>query len=103
MKSVNYKQGMTTVYVDEEKIVIKNSSHKQYVPDNVDRIFGVGEWDKIYRVKYFEEEDTEQFNTFCKPYMVTSGYIPKRALEDLAKQSLPGTSENDLVDKYFDD
>jgi len=113
MKSINYKQGMTKVYVDKEKLVITNTSGKQHIKANVDEIFGVGEFDKIYAVKYFENVTPGRLNPHAKTVEITSGYIPERALVDLGKKkpkkkkvpedSLPGTKGEDLIKEYFDD
>ena len=103
MKSVNYKQGMTKVYVDEEKIVITNSTGKQHIKANVEQIFGMGEFDKIYKVKYSEEIKAKAWNPHSKRVEIVSGYIPQRALDDMAEQSLPGNKEEDLTSKYFKD
>jgi hypothetical protein len=54
MGTVTYKQGMTTVWSDGEKVVIKNPSSFTHVEVNVDNIFGVGEFKKLWKVKYFE-------------------------------------------------
>ena len=108
MAQVEYKQGMTLVWCDGEKIIITNPTGTRHLEDNVDRIFGVGEYKKIFHVKYsFEQEEIKTWHT-ARGIKLISGYIPQRAVEDLklseckeAKSTIPDISGKDLVDKYF--
>lgn len=84
---------MTKVSVDEEKIIITNSSGNRHVKDNIERIFGVGEWDNIFNVKYWERWYPTP-NPLTKSYELVSGHIPKRALKDLKKSN--------LIEEYFE-
>jgi len=101
MGQVTYKQGMTTVWSDGEKVVIRNPSGSTHVKTNVEQIFGMGEFDKLWDVKYFEEFKTNAGNPHSKRYNLTSGYIPERIKIDLQEQSLPGIEEKDLIKEYF--
>lgn len=101
MKTVTYQQGMTKVWSDGEKIKITNTATNVYVKDNVERIFGMGEWDKIYKAKYYEVKEKSPINPMSYTYELLSGYIPERVAKDLFEQSLPGIQEEDLVGKYF--
>lgn len=101
MKKVKYEQGMTKVWSDGEKVVITNPSSMQHVEENVDRIFGVGEYQKIYHVKYSHEESIARVNKHARENVIISGYIPQRVIDDLGEQSLPGNKGADLVEKYF--
>jgi len=87
MKEKEYTQGMTTVWTDGDKVVIRNSTGDRHVKHNVDNIFGVGEFEKLREVCY-----TENMNKAGRNYEMVSGYIPKRVTEDL------GTT---LTNKYF--
>ena len=73
---------------------------------NVDRIFGVGEYKKIKKVAYTEKlVDARGANSLAKAYELVSGYIPKRAVNELKnldlEESLPGVKGEDIVGKYF--
>lgn len=97
MDKVTYKQGMTVVYVDKEKIVIENPTGPGHVKDNVEQIFGMGEYHKIFEVKLVEDKDKTNRN-----YTLISGYIPQRALDDLADiNEEPKSSASDLMKEYF--
>jgi hypothetical protein len=100
MTQITYKQGMTTVWSDGEKIIIKNPSSFTHVKDNVEQIFGMGEFDKIKEVKY-SEELTNNFNPHSKTYELISGYIPNRIKIDLQEKSLPGIKDEDITEEYF--
>jgi len=109
-KEVNYKQGMTTVWSDGEKLVVRNNSGKKHVQTNVDHIFGLGTWDKVYDVKYTEEEIRSRTNPMNKHYELVSPYIPTRVLEDLGMKKYSDYTEKqeesnpvDFVKKYFKD
>lgn len=94
---VTYKQAMTEVWCDGEKIKITNPSGITHVEENVDRIFGVGEYKKIYDSRYIFEEKVGKHNTHAREVILIGGYIPERALNDL--NDLKG--KDDLVGKYF--
>ena len=85
---VEYEQGMTKVWSDGEKIVIHNRSGKKWVKDNVERIFGMGEWDKIHSVAYTEVNQIKTTHVKAN-YECVSGYIPQRVINDLASQPDP--------------
>ena len=91
-EGVNYKQGMTYVWSDGEKIIIKNRSGIRWVKENVDRIFGLGEWEKIRHVAYSEHEYTPVATSPVRAYECYSGYIPQRVIDDL-KETLPEEDE----------
>lgn len=98
MKIVEYKQGMTSVWCDGEKLIIKNPTGKKHVKDNVEQIFGMGEFDKIVEVAYFEDFDRKKFKA---PYEAASGYIPERARTDLKSgKGHPGTKEKDYLGMF---
>jgi hypothetical protein len=78
MKEVEYKQGMTTVWSDGEKVVIKSPMGKDHIKTNVEQIFGVGEFDKLHAVKY-----TEDLAKTGRDYELVTGYIPSRVKQDL--------------------
>lgn len=82
-KSVEYKQGATTVWSDGEKVVIKNPNGKHYIKDNVERIFGLGEYDKLYNVKYSEDVVRSKINPLAQAVEIVTGYIPQRVKKDL--------------------
>lgn len=100
MKEKIYKQGATTVWTDGEKLIISNPNGKKHIPENVDRIFGVGEFDKIYENKYSETEEVGKINTLSRKIEIISGYIPKRAEKDIMEQSMPGTKKEDYSDFF---
>lgn len=102
MNPVTYKQGNTVVWCDGEKIKVTNSATDVHVKDNVEQIFGMGEWDKIYDVKYYEKKEKSPVNPLSFTYEVLSGYIPERVVKDLAEQSLPGIKDKDLLGEYFE-
>jgi hypothetical protein len=81
MKIVEYKQGMTSIWCDGEKIIIKNPNGSEYVKDNVEQIFGMGEYAKIYTTRYSDA----LLNKYGGPFEISSGYIPERAVKDLKK------------------
>ncbi len=94
-KEVKYKQGMTHVWTDGEKIVITNTSGMKHVATNVDNIFGLGEWQKIHRVMYMEQNPgPRNVNYEVKTYECVSGYIPQRAIDDIA--AIPDEAEDEL-------
>lgn len=88
---------MTSAWSDGEKVVIKNPNGSQHVKDNVEQIFGTGEFDKLYDVKYTEDVDVGKY---IGSYEFTSGYIPARVVNDLKEQD---AKEEGLVDKFFSD
>lgn len=100
MKQVTYEQGNTTVWSDGDKVIIKNPVGRKYIEQNVDQIFGVGEYQRIYKVKYYENVSRGR-NPLSRKIEISSGYIPDRVKKDLDIQSLPGISEEDLMGKYF--
>lgn len=102
MNEVNYKQGMTTVWSDGEKLVVKNNSGRQHIKANVEQIFGMGEYDKILEVKYFEDSRRGKRNPHSRSIEIVSAYIPKRVKLDLEEKSLPGIKDTDLLGKYFE-
>jgi hypothetical protein len=81
---VTYTQGMTRVWSDGEKIIIKNKSGIKWVKDNIEQIFGMGEWDKIVGVAYSEYEHPKKKDSRIRAYECVSGYIPSRVVEELA-------------------
>ena len=89
MKEVNYKQGRTKVWSDGDKIVVRNPSDKRHCLQNVDQIFGVGQWKRILDVAYTVVD--EKYN-----YEVISPYIPDRVLKDLEIEE-----DESLIGKYF--
>ena len=91
MKEVNYKQGKTEVWSDGDKVVVKTKGDKRHCLQNVEQIFGMGQWDRIKDVAYSITD--EKFN-----YEVISPYIPQRVLDDLGIDNNEG-----LVDRYFKD
>jgi len=91
-KSVTYTQGRTVVWSDGEKITVKNSGGLKWVKDNVEQIFGMGEWDKIVKVSYTEVDYARIKNSNIKGYECVSGYIPQRVISDLAEE-LPEKDE----------
>ena len=82
-QDVTYKQGMTTVWSDGEKITVVNEAGIKWVKDNVEQIFGMGEWDEIHDVVYFEIDYARDHRTTNKGYECISGYIPQRVRDDL--------------------
>ena len=102
MNEVNYKQGMTTAWSDGEKLVIKNKSGRQHIKANIEQIFGMGEYDKILEVKYFEDSRRGRINPHSRSIEIVSADIPKRVKLDLEKKSLPGIKDEDLMEKYFE-
>lgn len=90
--SVTYSQGMTDVWSDGEKITVYNRSGIRWVRDNVDQIFGLGEFDKILNVAYMEVNHAVNKHSSIKAYECVSGYIPQRVIDDLkelSKEQLP--------------
>jgi len=94
---VTYKQGMTTVWTDGEKIIIKNPTGFTHVKANVENIFGMGEYDKIADTHYTMDEGVGRLNTVAREWKMVGGYIPQRALDDLEAQG----KDESLIDKYF--
>lgn len=94
---VTYKQGMTEVWTDGEKIKVTNPAGAKHIEENVDRIFGVGEYKKIYDSRYIFEEKVGKHNTVAREVTLIGGYIPQRAKDDLKDQK----GKDDLVGKYF--
>lgn len=90
MQEVNYKQGMTKVWSDGDKITVKTKGNKKHVLQNVEQIFGEGQWDRILDVAYSITD--EKFN-----YAVVSPYIPQRVLDDLGIDN----DDKGLIDRYF--
>jgi hypothetical protein len=100
MTEVTYKQGMTTVWSDGEKVVITNPSQRRHIKANVEQIFGMGEYDKLYAALYTESETINPgLNTLSKTIEITSGYIPERVTKDLLDKKTPGIKESDLFDR----
>lgn len=86
MKEVKYKQGMTNVWSDGDKIIVRNDAGIKWVEANVDEIFGVGEWNRIYSVMYMESDLSKDFRATSNAYECVSGYIPLRVNEDLKEE-----------------
>jgi hypothetical protein len=106
MKNVEYKQGMTHVYCDVDKVVVTNRAGRSHVEANVDQIFGMGEFKKLQT--HASSEELKSFkapNPHAKKYEMISSYIPKRAADDLGlskrkqkqnyEEHFPGLSNND--------
>lgn len=94
---LKYKQGMTTVLVDEDKTVVKNPTGITHVETNVDQIFGIGEFDKLVEHKYVEEN-----RGYRNGYTLISGYTPKKSQADLKDSGKERLSAKDLMKDYFD-
>jgi len=88
VQEVEYKQGMTQVWSDGEKITVVNKAGIKWVKDNVEQIFGMGEWEKIHDALYFEVAHIKNRTNNIKTYECISGYIPQRVIDDL-KEELP--------------
>ena len=98
-KEITYKQGGTNVWSDGDKIVITNSSGLRHVEANVDQIFDLGEYEKIFAVNYlFEEKKT--WNPHAKEVKIVSGYIPQRVVDDLGFIKEKGVGK-DLIGEFF--
>jgi hypothetical protein len=97
---VEYKQGMTKAWSDGEKVVITNPNGPQWLEENVDRIFGMGEYAEIRKVEYSYKVRQSPVNAMAKSITITSGYIPQRVLDDLLDMKSNGTSAKDLMSKY---
>jgi len=96
---VEYKQGMTTVWSDGEKVVVTNPNGNSHIRANVENIFGMGEFTNLDSVRYSMHLDG-------KSYEMISGYIPQRVKDDLLEQqekNLPGVSAKDIMGKYFEE
>lgn len=87
-EGVKYCQGMTIVWSDGEKIIVRNKTGNKWVKDNVEQIFGTGEWDNILSVSYAESYHPINRVSNVQGYQCISGYIPQRVIEDL-KEELP--------------
>jgi hypothetical protein len=96
---VKYTQGMTEVWSDGEKITITNNSGRRWLKDNVEQIFGMGEWDKIEQAIYFKVDHLRTPENNIRKYECVSGYIPQRVLEDLQELSeeLPDDIKKDAA------
>jgi hypothetical protein len=99
MKSIEYKQGMTHVYCDADKVVITNRAGRSHVEANVDQIFGLGEFSKLKESASSEELKAFRApNPHAKKYEMVSSYIPQRALDDLGikkNKYFSGIDKND--------
>jgi len=82
-KIVEYKQGMTEVWSDGEKITVNNKSGIKWVKTNIEQIFGIGEWEKIRLVAYTEIHHSKSKSNNIRAYECISGYIPQRVIDDL--------------------
>lgn len=98
MQEVSYKQGMTIVWSDGEKLTLENKRGIRWVKDNIENIFGMGEWDKIHNAIYFEVDHIKNPNNNIRTYECVSGYIPQRVIDDLveldAEDQLPEDVEH---------
>jgi hypothetical protein len=97
---VEYKQGMTKAWSDGEKVVITNPNSPQHIKDNVEQIFGMGEYDKIRETEYSYDVKLSSGNALAKHITITSGYIPQRVVDDLLDMKSNGISAKDLMSKY---
>lgn len=86
MQEVKYKQGMTEVWSDGEKLTVLNKAGTKWVKDNIEQIFGIGEWDKIKESIYFEVDHLKNRINNIRKYECVSGYIPQRVIDDLASE-----------------
>jgi hypothetical protein len=91
MKEKTYKKGMTEVWSDGEKVVVKNSAGKEWVETNIDDLFGVGEYVKLQEVCYTEEV-TPKSGEKKNSYEMVSGYVPRVIAEDF-KSPLSGLGD----------
>lgn len=98
--NVEYKQGMTNVFCDYDKVVVKNPTGRTHVEANVDQIFGVGEFFKLLEYKAVEDIP----KSYRGEYVLISTYLPARAKKDLdakMEESLPGIGAKDFMKEYF--
>jgi len=86
LQEISYKQGMTNVWSDGEKLTIENKAGTKWVKHNIENIFGIGEWDKIEIGIYFEVDHLKNRNNNIRTYECVSGYIPQRVIDDLAEE-----------------
>jgi len=87
MKEVTYKQGMTEIWSDGEKITVNNKSGIKWVETNVDQVLGVGEWKKIQKVAYSELQHPKKSDgNLARAYECVSGYIPQQIFDDLKEE-----------------
>lgn len=96
MKEVNYNQGMTNVWSDGEKITVVNEAGTRWIKDNVEQIFGMGEWDKIEAAIYFKIDHLRDKVNLIRKYECCSGYIPQRVIDDI--RDLPQEVEEKLAE-----
>jgi hypothetical protein len=86
-QTVNYEQGMTKVWSDGEKITVINEAGTRWLKDNVEQIFGMGEWAKIEQAIYFKVDHLRSPENNIRKFECISGYIPQRVLEDIQELS----------------
>jgi hypothetical protein len=98
MSEVKYSQGMTEVWSDGEKITINNAAGIKWVRDNIERIFGKGEWDKIKDVVYMETDYAYDSKTPSNRYECVSGYIPQRVIDDLVEELPEDVKKENALD-----
>ena len=99
MVEKTYKQGMTEVWTDGDRLKVVNKAGNQWVKANVDQIFGLGEYEKMRAVAYFEDKHKNKLNKSSYTYELITGYIPARAQNDLKLIE----KENSLLGKYFNE
>lgn len=82
MNEIEYKQGMTTIWSDGDKVIVKNPTGDKHVKANIEWVFGVGEFEKMVEVEYASEMENNRF------YSMSTGYIPKKLKTDLKMKEL---------------
>ena len=99
---LNYDCGYTKVECNSNnnKTIIRNETGDRWIPDQFDRIFGLGEYEKLSKhiLSYGKERNTN--NPFAYDICIVAEYLPKQARKD-AKAELPDPGKSDLIGKYF--
>lgn len=77
MAVVEYKQGMTKIWSDGEKLTITNPVGRAHIKTNLDALFGLGVYEKLREVAYLEVCPQN------RNYELVTGFIPKKVKQDL--------------------
>ena len=99
---LHYDYGYTKVECSSEtgKTIIRNITGDKWIPEQVDRLFGLGEYKKLSKHILSQSREKNTGNPHCIEVCIVANYLPKSARKDI-KNELPDKDKTDLIGKYF--
>jgi hypothetical protein len=98
---LKYDCGYTKVECNSKtgRTIIRNVTGDRWIPEQIDRIFGLGEYKKLseHIISYAKERNSG--NPHAIEICIVAEYLPKQVRKDI-KTEMPD-DKNHLIGKYF--